>query len=132
EAAGVLGTIDLTGHLFLPASAAFGPINGSFFIRGPGGQFYTTTWGLGGGIADPATNNPGRTELGRYDSPSWHGLIYCAAVAEAGDYGGQMVRVRQRVPGLPPRGYDRLRARDRCRHPRCGRSRRRGLCRQQA
>src|SRR5215813_6070811 len=73
ESAGVLGTIDLTGHLFLPASASFILLNGGFFIRGPGGQVYTTTWG---NIGDPASNNPGRTELVRYDSPSWHGFIY--------------------------------------------------------
>src|SRR5262245_30047144 len=41
ESAGVLGTIDLTGHLFLPASASFILLNGGFFIRGPGGQVYT-------------------------------------------------------------------------------------------
>jgi len=111
EAAGVLGTIDLTSHLFLPASAAFGPINGSFFIRGPGGQFYTTTWGLGGGIADPATNNPGRTELVRYDSLSWHGFIYSASVAEAGDYWGQMVRYANEFQGFRLAGtigYERV------------------------
>ena len=44
ESAGVLGTIDLNGHLFLPASASFQLLNGGFFIRGPGGQVYTTQW----------------------------------------------------------------------------------------
>src|SRR5215475_3999962 len=43
ESAGVLGTIDLTGHIFLPASASFILLNGGFFIRGPGGQYYATT-----------------------------------------------------------------------------------------
>src|SRR5215831_12369232 len=44
ESAGVLGTIDLTGHIFLPASASFILINGGFFIRGPNGQVYATQW----------------------------------------------------------------------------------------
>src|SRR3974377_976031 len=43
-------------------------------------------------IAGPAGNNPGGTELVRYDSPTWHGFIYSAGVAEAGDYWGTMVR----------------------------------------
>src|SRR5262249_58508647 len=71
ESAGVLGTIDLTGHLFLPASASFILLNGGFFIRGPGGQVYVPQWSS---IGDPADNNPGRTELVRYDSPSWNGF----------------------------------------------------------
>jgi hypothetical protein len=110
ESAGVLGTIDLTGHLFLPASAAFGLLNGSFFIRGPGGQFYTVQWGTAG-IADPADNNPGRTELVRYDSPSWHGFIYSASVAEAGDYWGQMIRYANEFQGFRIAGtigYERV------------------------
>jgi hypothetical protein len=108
EAAGVLGTIDLTGHLFLPASASFILLNGGFFIRGPGGQFYTTSWA---NIGDPASNNPGRTELVRYDSPSWHGFIYSASVAEAGDYWGQMVRYANEFQGFRLAGtigYERV------------------------
>jgi hypothetical protein len=108
EAAGVLGTIDLTGHLFLPASAAFGLLNGGFFIRGPQGQFYATTWA---NIADPASNNPGRTELVRYDSPSWHGFIYSASVAEAGDYWGTMIRYANEFNGFRLAGsvgYERV------------------------
>src|SRR5262249_44804916 len=108
EAAGVLGTIDLTGHLFLPASAAFPLLNGGFFIRGAGGQFYTTTWA---NIADPASNNPGRTELVRYDSPSWYGFIYSASVAEAGDYWGTMVRYANEFQGFRIAGtigYERV------------------------
>ena len=34
----VLGVIDLTGHIFLPASGSFILLNGGFFLRGPGGQ----------------------------------------------------------------------------------------------
>jgi hypothetical protein len=108
EAAGVLGTIDLTGHIFLPASASFILLNGGFFIRGAGGQIYTTTWA---NIGDPASNNPGRTELVRYDSPSWHGFIYSASVAEAGDYWGTMIRYANEFQGFRLAGtvgYERV------------------------
>jgi hypothetical protein len=108
ESAGVLGTIDLTGHIFLPASAAFGLINGGFFIRGPSGQVYTTRWA---DIDDPASNNPGRTELVRYDSPSWHGFIYSASIAEAGDYWGTMIRYANEFQGFRLAGtvgYERV------------------------
>jgi len=89
ESAGVLGTIDLTGHIFLPASANFILINGGFFIRGPNGQVYATQWST---IGDPASNNPGRTEFVRYDSLSWYGFIYSASIAE----GRHQVRGRAR------------------------------------
>src|SRR5215475_12407764 len=108
ESAGVLGTIDLTGHIFLPASASFILLNGGFFIRGPNGQVYTTTWA---NIGDPASNNPGRTELVRYDSPSWHGFIYSASVAEAGDYWGTMLRYANEFQGFRLAGtvgYERI------------------------
>src|SRR5215475_12994796 len=108
ESAGVLGTIDLTGHIFLPASASFILLNGGFFIRGPQGQYYATTWG---NIGDPASNNPGRTELVRYDSPSWHGFIYSASVAEAGDYWGTMLRYANEFQGFRLAGtvgYERV------------------------
>jgi hypothetical protein len=108
ESAGVLGTIDLTGHLLLPASASFILLNGGFFIRGPGGQVYTTTWA---NIGDPASNNPGRTELVRYDSPSWYGFIYSASVAEAGDYWGTMIRYANEFNGFRLAGtvgYERV------------------------
>src|SRR5215831_12067172 len=108
EAAGVLGTIDLTGHLFLPASASFILLNGGFFIRGPSGQVYATTWG---NIGDPASNNPGRTELVRYDSPSWYGFIYSASIAEAGDYWGTMIRYANEFNGFRVAGtvgYERV------------------------
>jgi hypothetical protein len=108
ESAGVLGTIDLTGHLFLPASASFILLNGGFFIRGPSGQVYTTQWG---NIGDPADNNPGRTELVRYDSPSWHGFIYSASIAEAGDYWGTMIRYANEFQGFRLAGtvgYERV------------------------
>jgi hypothetical protein len=87
--AGVLATIDLTGHLFLGASASFTLLNGGFFIRGPQGQYYATTWA---NIADPASASSGRTELVRYDSPVWHGFILGTFIAEAGDYYGGQIR----------------------------------------
>jgi len=89
ESAGVLGTIDITGQIFLPASASFGLLNGGFFLRGNTGQYYALQWAK---ISDPASNNPGRTELVRYDSASWHGFIYSASINEAGDYWGSMIR----------------------------------------
>src|SRR5689334_8509961 len=108
ESAGVLGTIDLTGHLFLPASASFILLNGGFFIRGPGGQVYVPQWSA---IGDPASNNPGRTELVRYDSPSWNGFIYSASIAEAGDYWGTMIRYANEFNGFRVAGtvgYERV------------------------
>jgi hypothetical protein len=108
ESAGVLGTIDLTGHIFLPASASFILLNGGFFIRGPGGQVYTPQWSS---IGDPADNNPGRTELVRYDSPSWNGFIYSASIAEAGDYWGTMLRYANEFNGFRVAGtvgYERV------------------------
>jgi hypothetical protein len=108
ESAGVLGTIDLTGHLFLPASASFILLNGGFFLRGPSGQVYAMQWNQ---IGDPADNNPGRTELVRYDSPSWHGFIYSASIAEAGDYWGTMIRYANEFQGFRVAGtvgYERV------------------------
>src|SRR5215471_17625224 len=108
ESAGVLGTIDLTGHIFLPASASFILLNGGFFIRGPQGQVYAAQWAT---IGDPASNNPGRTELVRYDSPSWHGFIYSASIAEAGDYWGTMIRYANEFQGFRLAGtvgYERV------------------------
>jgi len=97
ESAGVLGTIDLTGHIFLPASASHTLLNGGFFLRGPTGQYYAMTWA---NIGDPAANNPGRTELVRYDSPAYHGFIYSASIAEAGDYWGTMIRYANEFNGV--------------------------------
>jgi len=36
----------------------------------------------------------------RYDSPSWHGFIYSASVAEAGDYWGTMIRYANEFQGF--------------------------------
>ncbi len=106
--AGVQSTIDLTGHLFLGASSSFILVNGGFFIRGPQGQYYATTWG---NIGDPASASSGRTELVRYDSPTYHGFIYSAVVAEAGDYWGTMLRYANEFSGIRiagALGYERI------------------------
>jgi hypothetical protein len=108
DAAGVLSTIDLTGHLFLGASSSFILLNGSFFIRGPGGDYYATTWG---NIGDPASASSGRTELVRYDSPVWHGFILASFVAEAGDYWGGHIRYAGEHGGIRIAGsigYERV------------------------
>jgi hypothetical protein len=88
DMAGVWTTIDLTGHVFNVGSGSLALINGSFFIRGPAGQYYAMVWG---NITDPGTAF-NRNEQVRYDSPTWKGFIYSASVAEAGDYWGTMLR----------------------------------------
>jgi hypothetical protein len=111
ESAGVLGTIDLTGHIFLPASGSFSLLNGGFFLRGKQGQYYAMTWA---NILDPAANNPSRTEGVRYDSPSWHGFIYSASINEAGDYWGTMLRYANEFSGFRIAGtvgYENIRDR---------------------
>ena len=105
ESAGVVQTIDL-GGIGMAASSSFILVNGSFFIRGPTGQYYAMSWA---NIGDPAAAQ-GRTELVRYDSPNWHGFIYSASIAEAGDYWGTMLRYAGEFSGYPHRGGHRLRA----------------------
>jgi hypothetical protein len=100
ESAGVLGTIDITGgNVFLPAPAAVGLVMGAAFVRGNTGQYYALPF-FSGGLGDPADNNPGRTELVRYDSPSYHGFIYSASINEAGDYWGMMGRYANEFHGF--------------------------------
>jgi hypothetical protein len=109
DAAGVLATIDLTGHLFLGASSSFILLNGDFFIRGGGGEYYATTWG---NIGDPASASSGRTELVRYDSPVWHGFIFGSFIAESGDYYGAQIRYANEFQGFRLAGaigYERVR-----------------------
>jgi len=36
----------------------------------------------------------------RYDSPNWHGFIYSASIAEAGDYWGSMLRYAGEFSGI--------------------------------
>ena len=109
ESAGVVQTIDL-GGIGMPASSSFILLNGGFFIRGPQGQYYAMTWG---NIGDPAAAQ-GRTELVRYDSPTWHGFIYSASIGEAGDYWGNMLRYANEFNGVRVAagiGYERSRDR---------------------
>lgn len=95
ESAGVIQTIDL-GGIGIAASPSFILVNGGLLIRGPAGQFYGTSWG---NIGDPAAAQ-GRTELVRYDSPSYMGFIYSASIAEAGDYWGMMLRYAGEFNGV--------------------------------
>ena len=104
---GLFATIDMTGgQLYLVAGdPSF--INGSFYIRGPAGQYYAMVWGF---IID-AAQGFNRTELVRYDSPTWHGFIYSAGVAEAGNYWGTMVRYAGEHAGFRVAaqiGYERI------------------------
>ena len=111
EAAGVPSTIDLTGQLLLVGSSSFILLNGGFFIRGNTGQYYAMTWA---NIGDPSANNPGRTELVRYDSPVWHGFIMSGFIAEAGDYWGSLVRYANEFQGFrlaAAIGYEKARDR---------------------
>jgi hypothetical protein len=109
ESAGVVLTIDLAG-VGLAASSSFILLNGSFFIRGPQGQYYATTWG---NIGDPAANQ-GRTELVRYTSPTWQGFVFDSSIAEEGDYWGSMLRYANEFNGVRVAagiGYERSRDR---------------------
>ncbi len=109
ESAGVVQTIDL-GGIGAVASSSFVLLNGSFFIRGPQNQYYAITWA---NIGDPAAAQ-GRTELVRYDSPNWHGFIYSASIAEAGDYWGSMLRYAGEFHGIRiAAGFGYERSRDR-------------------
>ena len=109
ESAGVVQTIDL-GGVGMVASSSFILVNGGFSIRGPTGQYYAMSWA---NIGDPAANQ-GRTELVRYDSPTWHGFIFSSSVGEAGDYYGAMVRYANEFNGVRVAaglGYERARDR---------------------
>jgi hypothetical protein len=106
ESAGVVTTIDL-GGISVVASSSTGLINGGFSIRGPTGQYYTMLWS---GIGDPASAQ-GRTELVRWDSPTWHGFTTTSSIAEAGDYWGSMVRYANEFSGFRVAagiGYERI------------------------
>ena len=104
---GLFATIDMTGgQLYLVANVP-SYINGSFYIRGPAGQYYAMLWGF---IIDTA-DGFNRTEFVRYDSPTWHGFIYSAGVAEAGDYWGTMIRYAGEHAGFQVAaqiGYERI------------------------
>ena len=95
ESAGAITTIDLAG-IGAGASASVVLVNGAFLIRGPQGQYLATTFA---NLGDPAANQ-GRTELIRWDSPTWQGFILSASIGEAGDYWGVMLRYANEFNGV--------------------------------
>jgi hypothetical protein len=95
ESAGVVNTIDL-GGISVIASSSVVLLNGSFLIRGEGGEYSTVTWAR---LGDPAASQ-GRTELIRYDSPTIAGFIASASIGEAGDYWGAMLRYAGEFSGF--------------------------------
>src|SRR5262245_28807802 len=96
ESAGAITTIDLAG-ISAGASASVVLVNGGFLVRGPQGQYWATTWGTFG---DPAANQ-GRTELIRWDSPTYQGFILSASIAEFdSDYWGVMLRYANEFNGV--------------------------------
>ena len=95
ESAGAITTIDLAG-IGAGASASVILINGGFLLRGGAGQFFGINWG---NLGDPAANQ-GRTELIRWDSPTYQGFILSASIGEAGDYWGTMLRYANEFNGV--------------------------------
>jgi hypothetical protein len=96
DMAGVVQTIDLGGvGAVAGASAQLGGV-GSMYIRGSAGQFYNATWS---NFMDGATAN-GRSELIRWDSPTWAGFIASASIGEAGDHWGVMLRYAGEFSGF--------------------------------
>jgi hypothetical protein len=95
ESAGAITTIDLAG-IGAGASASVILVNGGFLIRGPGGEYWATSIG---NLGDPAANQ-GRTELLRWDSPTWQGFILSASIGETGDFWGVMLRYANEFNGV--------------------------------
>jgi len=96
DSAGVITTIDLAG-IAAGASASVILVNGGFLTRGPAGQYFALTWGA---MGDPSSNQ-GRTELIRYDSPTFlNGFVFSASIGEAGDYWGAMLRYAAEFNGV--------------------------------
>jgi hypothetical protein len=96
ESAGAITTIDLAG-IGAGASASVVLVNGSFLLRGPQGQFFAPLWST---VGDPAANQ-GRTELMRWDSPTYQGFILSASIGENnGDYWGVMLRYANEFNGV--------------------------------
>jgi hypothetical protein len=115
EGAGAPYTIDLGGiSAVAPASKAIGPAGGSFFLRGPAGEFYSAVWA---NVLDPVgTSNGylGRREVLRYDSPAIQGFIASASIEEDGSSWGVMLRYANEFNGVRVAGhigYDRSRDR---------------------
>ncbi len=106
ESAGVVNTIDLAGISVVGGSSS-ALLNGSFFIRDALNRTLAVTFAT---IGDPAATQ-GRSELVRYDSPSWNGFIYSSSVGEAGDYWGTMLRYASEFSGFRVAagiGYERI------------------------
>jgi len=95
ESAGAITTIDLAG-IGAGASASVVLVNGAFLIRGPQGQYWATQIS---NLGDPAANQ-GRSELIRWDSPTYQGFILSASIGEAGDYWGVMLRYANEFNGV--------------------------------
>jgi hypothetical protein len=96
ESAGAITTIDLAG-IGAAASASMILVNGGFLVRGPDDRYFGINWGSN--LGDPASNQ-GRTELIRWDSPTWQGFILSASVGEVGDYWGVMLRYANEFNGV--------------------------------
>src|SRR5262245_20295498 len=96
ESAGAITTIDLAG-IGAGASASVILVNGGFLVRGPQAQY----WGVSfANLGDPAANQ-GRTELLRWDSPTYQGFILSASIAEFNsDYWGVMLRYANEFNGV--------------------------------
>ena len=96
ESAGAITTIDLAG-IGAGASASVILVNGGFLVRGPQGQYWATSFA---NFGDPAANQ-GRTELLRWDSPTYQGFILSASIAEFNsDYWGVMLRYANEFNGV--------------------------------
>src|SRR5262245_45015393 len=96
ESAGAITTIDLAG-IGAGASASVVLVNGSFLLRGPNAAYLGIGWG---NLGDPAANQ-GRTELLRWDSPTYQGFILSASIAEVSDqYWGVMLRYANEFNGV--------------------------------
>src|SRR5262245_15004326 len=96
ESAGAITTIDLAG-IGAGASASVVLVNGSFLLRGPNAAYLGIGWG---NLGDPAANQ-GRTELVRWDSPTYQGFILSASIAEVSDqYWGVMLRYANEFNGV--------------------------------
>ena len=89
-------TPSISAASVLAAGSSIILINGGFNIRGPAGEYYAIRWT---DIGDPASSQ-GRTELVRYDSPTWQGFTASASIAEAGDYWGTMLRYANEFNGV--------------------------------
>jgi hypothetical protein len=97
ESAGVVTTIDLAG-IGQAANAANALIPGFMFLRlkNGNGDYSAIQWG---NLGDTGYSQ-GRSEVLRYDSPSWAGFIFSASVGEAGDYWGAMLRYAGEFSGF--------------------------------